>query len=176
MDNQSKRISDLFLDLLSAVKVYLTPKGLRLEDNIQLVDEAMAPWKDECREHINALAIKCDELQETLVELKAEVNDIDTDDLDSRITELEDNDDDIDVEGAVETFLDSYKGQQCISGAIDEVIDKEAIARDAADIVKDDIEWLLDDDGFRTVVKRIVQDEIKNALEVLVAHWAANED
>ena len=106
--------------------------------------------------------------------LQESVNDIDTDDLESRISDLEDNDDDVDAEGAVETFLDSYKGQQAIRSAVDECIDKEDIARDAADAVKDDIEWLLDDDGFRTVVKRIVQDEIKNALEVLVAHWADN--
>ena len=48
------------------------------------------------------------------------------------------------------------------------------MASDIKEDIKDDISWLIDDDDFRRNVQLIVQAEIKNALEVLVAHWADN--
>lgn len=176
----SKRIADLVVELIGAMKVELTPTGCKVEDILGYIDQGIAPVKqgfveEVCRIDINHdnFTLVCnerlDDINTKITEACSDIND-----LESRIDDLEDNDDDVDVEGEIESFLDGYKGQQLISSAVSEALDKDELARDIKDDIKDDIEWLLDDDQFRATVRRVVQDEIKNALQVLVAHWADN--
>jgi hypothetical protein len=180
MDNQSKRIADLVIELIGAMKVELTPTGCKVEDILGYVDQGIAPLKEEFIENICRIDINHDNYtlvnNERIDDLKTQVTEAisDLNDLESRIDDLENDDKDIDVESEIETFLDGYKGQNLISSAVSEAIGKDELVSDIADSVKDDIEWLLDDDGFQSAVRKIVQDEIKNALEVLVAHWADN--
>jgi hypothetical protein len=180
MDNQSKRIADLVCELIGAMKAELTPTGCKVEDILGYIDQGIAPLKEEFIENICRVDINHDNYtlvnNERVDDLKTQIKEavIDINDLESRVEELENDDKEVDVESEIETFLDGYKGQNLISSAVSEAIDKDELVSDIADSVKDDIEWLLDDDQFRTTVRRIVQEEIKNALEVLVAHWADN--
>jgi hypothetical protein len=180
MDNQSKRIADLVIELIGAMKVELTPTGCKVEDILGYIDDGIAPIKQEfvenvCRidiNHDNYTLVNNERVADLTEKVDEAINDISS--LESRIDDLESDDKDIDVEGEIEAFLDNYKGQNLISSAVSEAIDKDELIGDITDSVKDDIEWLLDDDQFRTTVRRIVQEEIKNALQVLVAHWEAN--
>ena len=180
MDNQSKRIADLVVELIGAMKVELTPTGCKVEDILGYIDQGIAPLKEEfienvCRidiNHDNYTLMNNERVADLTEKVDEAINDISS--LESRIDDLESDDKDIDVEGEIEAFLDNYKGQNLISSAVSEAIDKDELIGDITDSVKDDIEWLLDDDDFRRSVRRIVQEEIKNALEVLVAHWADN--
>jgi len=173
MDNQSKRIADLVLELLGAIKADMTPKGLQVEDLLGLVDEGIAPYKEEMSERITGIYTSVIELSESVQTLQGDVREIDTDDLESRISDLEDADAP-DIEDEVEKHLSSWKFKTQLSEVVDEAIDKTEMADDIKSDIKDDISWLIDDDDFRRSVQLIVQAEIKNALEVLVAHWADN--
>jgi len=173
MDNQSKRIADLVCELIGAMKVELTPKGLQVEDLLGLVDEGIAPYKEEMSERITGVYTSVIELSESLVTLQESVREIDTDDLESRISDLE-SADEPDIEDEVEKHLSSWKFKTQLSEVVDEAIDKTEMASDIKEDIKDDISWLIDDDDFRRNVQLIVQAEIKNALEVLVAHWEDN--
>jgi hypothetical protein len=173
MDNQSKRIADLVCELIGAMKVELTPKGLQVEDLLGLVDEGIAPYKEEMSERITGIYTSVIELSESVQTLQSDVREIDTDDLESRISDLEDADEP-DIEDEVEKHLSSWKFKTQLSEVVDEAIDKTEMASDIKDDIKDDLSWILNDDDFRRGVQLVVQAEIKNALEVLVAHWADN--
>jgi phosphoenolpyruvate synthase/pyruvate phosphate dikinase len=166
MDNQSKRIADLVIELIGAMKVELTPTGLKVEDILSVVDDAIIPYKEEMQERIGGL-------METVVNLGEAFKEIDTDDLESRISDLE-GADEPDIEDEIDRHLSSWKFKTQLSEVVDEAIDKTEMASDIRDDIKDDISWLLDDDDFKRAVQLVVQKEIKNAIEVLVAHWADN--
>jgi hypothetical protein len=180
MDNQSKRIADLVIELIGAMKVELTPTGTKVEDILELIDQGIAPLKEDVVQNICRIDIgfdnytlvndeKMTDLREKMVEATDGIAE-----LESRVDDLESDDKDIDVEGEIESYFGGWKGQNLISEAIGEAIDKDEMAGDIKDTIVDDIDWLLDDDGFKTAVRKIVQEEIKNALQVLVAHWADN--
>jgi hypothetical protein len=177
----SKRIADLVCEIIEAMKVELTPTGTKVEDILGYIDQGIAPLKEEFIENICRIDINHDNYtlmnNERVDDLKTQVKEavIDINDLESRVEELENEDkDDVDVEDQIASYFDGWKGQNLISEAIGEAIDKDEMAGEIKDTIVDDIEWLLDDDQFRTTVRRIVQEEIKNALQVLVAHWEAN--
>jgi hypothetical protein len=146
---------------------------LQVEDLLGLVDEGIAPYKEEMSERITGVYASVIELSESVQTLQSDVREIDTDDLESRISDLEDAETP-DIEDEVEKHLSSWKFKTQLSEVVDEAIDKTEMVDDIKSDIKDDISWLIDDDDFRRNVQLIVQAEIKNALEVLVAHWADN--
>jgi hypothetical protein len=180
MDNQSKRIADLVIELIGAMKVELTPTGQKVEDILGYIDDGIAPLKEDVIQNFMRVDLGFDNYtlvnDEKVADLREKMTEAldGISELESRVDDLESDNKDIDVEGEIEAFLDNYKGQNLISSAVSEAIDKDELIGDITDGVKDDIEWLLDDDDFRRSVRRIVQEEIKNALQVLVAHWEAN--
>ena len=173
MDNQSKRIADLVIELIGAMKVEMTPKGLMVEDILGVVDDAIVPYKEEMSERITGIYASVIELTESVVTLQSDVREIDNEDLESRISDLE-GADEPDIEDEIEKHMSSWKFKSQLSEVVDEAIDKTEMASDIKDDIKDDISWLLDDDDFKRAVQLVVQKEIKNAIEVLVAHWADN--
>ena len=171
MDNQSKRIADLVVELIGAMKVELTPKGLMVEDILGVVDDAIVPYKDEMQERSGGIYASVIELTESVVTLQSDVREIDTEDLESRIEELENADDDTDVEQAVEQFCRSREFRREVQEIASEAINDYDFSENVNEAVG---EYIRDDSELHSLIRRVVQDEITNCLQVLRAHWADN--
>jgi len=161
MDNQSKRIADLVIELIGAMKVELTPTGTRVEDIQQIIDASIDPFKEEIRrefvDHVVATDNNECKLVERIGEAESDISDLDSkvDDIESRVSDLEDTDEpDIDVDAAVERYCDSWAFKSQLAELIDESVRENVPSNDD--------------------IKVIVRAELKNALDVLIAHWADN--
>lgn len=173
MDNQSKRIADLVIELIGAMKVELTPTGLKAEQILGFIDDGLEPVKAEIRDHYIVFDNYSQVNDEKVAQCVSEINDLDSkiDDLDSRIDELENADDDTDVEQAVEQFCRSHEFRREVQELASEAIDDYDFSEKVTEAVQDAIR---DDSELESVIRKVVQDELKNCLQVLVAHWADN--
>lgn len=170
MDNQSKRIADLVVELIGAMKVELTPTGLKAEQILGYIDDGIAPLKEDVIQNFMRVDIAFDNYtlvnDEKVAQCVTEIND-----LDSRIDELENADDDTDVEQAVEQFCRSHEFRREVQELASEAIDDYDFSEKVTEAVQDAIR---DDSELESVIRKDVQDELKNCLQVLVAHWADN--
>lgn len=170
MDNQSKRIADLVVELIGAMKVELTPTGLKAEQILGYIDDGIAPLKEDVIQNFMRVDIAFDNYtlvnDEKVAQCVTEIND-----LDSRIDELENADDDTDVEQAVEQFCRSHEFRREVQELASEAIDDYDFSEKVTEAVQDAIR---DDSELESVIRKVVQDELKNCLQVLVAHWADN--
>lgn len=173
MDNQSKRIADLVVELLGAIRVELTPTGLRAEQIVEFIDNALEPVKEEVRDHYIAFDNFSEVTSEKVKQCVEEIADLDSkvDDLDSRIDELENADDDSDIEEAVGQYFRGSEFRRDLQELASEAIDDYDFSEKVSEAVQDAIR---EDDELESVIRSVVRDEIKNALQVLVAHWADN--
>lgn len=177
MDNQSKRIADLVIELIGAMKVELTPTGLKAEQILGYIDDGIAPLKEDVIQNFMRVDLGFDnytlvndekvaDLREKMVEALDGISE-----LESRVDDLESNDDDDDITGAIEAHCGSYEFrrevQELASEAINDYDFREKVEEAVHDAIRDDSE-------LHSIIRRVVQDEITNCLQVLRAHWADN--
>jgi hypothetical protein len=177
MDNQSKRIADLVVELIGAMKVELTPTGQKVEDILGYIDDGIAPLKEDVIQNFMRVDLGFDNYtlvnDEKVADLREKMTEAldGISELESRVDDLESNADDDDITGAIEAHCGSYEFRREVQEIAVEAIDDYDFSEKVDEAVRDAIR---DDSELEACIRRVVQDEIKNALQVLVAHWADN--
>jgi len=172
-----KRIADLVVELIGVMKVELAPTGTKVEDILGYIDDGIAPLKEDVIQNFMRVDIGFDnytlvndekvaDLREKMVEALDGISD-----LENRVDDLEGNDEEVDVTGAIEAHCGSYEFRREVQEIAVEAIDDYDFSEKVDEAVRDAIR---DDSELESCIRKVVQDELKNCLQVLVAHWADN--